>query len=85
MNAKDVVNTGVTAAESVIFSRYSRGEVKDLDVSIQFEDMEVSIDIYLSIPSAEDEDAVAHDAALAAQNAIDEAVDESDRSGAASE
>lgn len=85
MDAKAVVNTGVSAAESVIFSRYSRGEVKDLDISIRFEDMEVSIDIYLSIPSAEDEDAVAHDAALAAQHAIDAAVDDSDRDASTGE
>lgn len=78
MDESEVVSTGVSAAESVIFSRYSRGEISDIDVTIRVEDMEVEIDIYLSVPSAEDEEAVAHDAALAAQHAIDELLEDAD-------
>lgn len=78
MDESEVVSTGVSAAESVIFSRYSRGDISDIDVTIRVEDMEVEIDIYLSIPSAEDEEAVAHDAALAAQHAIDELLEDAD-------
>ncbi len=78
MDETAVVNTGVSAAESVIFSRYSRDEISDLDIAIRYENKEVSIDIYLSIPSAEDEETVAHDAALAAQHAIDEVLEEPD-------
>lgn len=78
MDEAEVVSTGVSAAESVIFSRYSRGEISDIDVTIRIEDMEVEIDIYLSIPSAEDEEAVAHDAALAALHAIDELLGDPD-------
>lgn len=78
MDESDVVSTGVSAAESVIFSRYSRGDISDIDVTIRVEDMEVEIDIYLSVPSAEDEEAVAHDAALAAQHAIDELLEDTD-------
>lgn len=81
MDEKEVVNTGVSAAESVIFSRFSRGEVDDLDVNIRFQDMEVTIDIYLSVPTAENEAEVARDAALAAQHAIDDMLSDSASEG----
>lgn len=76
MDERDIVSTGGAAAESVVFSRYSRGEVSDIDITIRVEDMEVEIDIYLSIPSADDEETIARDAALAAQHAIDELLEE---------
>lgn len=81
MDETDVVNAGVSAAESVIFSRYSRNEISDLDITIRYENMEVTIDVYLSIPAAEDEEAVATDAALAARHAIDNVLEEPDVDG----
>lgn len=68
----DAVKAAVAAAEDVIFARYNRSDVGDLDVTIQFEDEEVEIDVYVSIPGAADEAEIADEAALAARAVMDQ-------------
>lgn len=68
-----VVETAVEAAESVVLSRYSRSEIRDLDIAVSFEDGVLSVDIYLDAPG--DADRVADDAALAARAAVDDLLD----------
>ena len=67
-----VVEAAVDAAEDVIFSRYRRAEVPDLDVGVRFADGVLEIDVYLNVPDAEDVERVADDAALAARDAVDD-------------
>lgn len=67
-----VVAAAVDAAESVVFSRYSRSDIRDLDVSVNYADEELEVDVYLNVPDAADADRVADDAALAARSAVDE-------------
>jgi len=66
---EEVVRTAAQAAEDVVLSRYSRGEIRDLDVAVSFDDGQLSVDIYLDAPG--DADRVADDAALAARAAVD--------------
>ena len=68
----DVVRAAVDAAEDVIFSRFRRSDVVDLDVGVRFEAGELEIDVYLNVPGAADAEAVAEDAALAARAAADD-------------
>ena len=70
---REVVQAAVDAAEEVILSRYSRSELRDLDVGVSFEDRQLSVDIYLDAPG--DPDRVAEDAALAARGAADDLLD----------
>jgi hypothetical protein len=65
-----VVETAANAAESVVFSRYPRSAVRDLDVTVTFEDGQLEVDIYLDAPG--DPAQVADDAALAARGAVDD-------------
>ena len=67
-----VVAAAVEAAEDVIFSRYSTSEIRDLDVTVHFEDGRLEVDVYLNAPGADDAERVADDAALAAQSAVDD-------------
>ncbi len=68
-----VVDTAVEAAEDVIFSRIDRGEIVDLDIHVEYEAGELSLDIYLNAPQASaDVDQVADDAVLAARSAVDD-------------
>jgi hypothetical protein len=72
-----VVQTAAEAAEGLIFSRLKNSNVKDVDVTVTFEDGVLDVDVYLNAPEAsEDEQAVADDAALAARSAVDELFDE---------
>ncbi len=66
-----VVQAAVDAAEAVIFSRYDRAEIDDIDIAVAFSDGQLSIDIYLNVPDA-DADQVVDDAALAARAAVDD-------------
>ena len=68
---EEVVHAAVDAAEDVIFSRYGRSEVRDLDVAVAFEDGELSVDVYLNVPDDDAVERVADDAALAAVDAVD--------------
>jgi hypothetical protein len=67
---EQVVQTAARAAEDVVFSRYDRSEVEDLDVTVSFEDDVLEVDVYLNAPGSADR--VADDAALAARAAVDD-------------
>jgi|AntRauTorcE11898_2_1112593.scaffolds.fasta_scaffold58818_2 hypothetical protein len=69
---QEVVQTAAEAAENVIFSRFSRSEVSDVDVSVSFEDGILEVDVYLDAEGDADPDRVADDAALAARGAVDD-------------
>lgn len=68
-----VVETAVNAAEGVIFSRYKKSAVSDLDITVTFEEGILEVDVYLDAPDdREDPEQVAEDAALAARGAVDD-------------
>lgn len=69
-----VVQAAATAAEDVVFSRFSRSRVDDLDVTVIFEDGILDVDVYLHVadPGPRDPDQIADDAALAARSAADD-------------
>lgn len=75
---QEVVETASEAAEGVVMSHYSQSELKDLDITVTFEDGMLEVDVYLNpVSGAEpDADAVADEAALAAQDAVDELFDD---------
>ncbi|PSQ49837.1 DUF3194 domain-containing protein [Halobacteriales archaeon SW_7_65_23] len=65
-----VVEAAATAAENVIFSRYDNSELRDIDVTVTFEDGQLEVDVYLDAPG--DAEQVAEDAVLAARRAADD-------------
>jgi len=67
-----VVRTAARAAEDVVFSRYDRAEIDDLDVTVTFEDGILEVDVYLDADGRRDPGRVADDAALAARAAVDD-------------
>lgn len=69
-----VVQAAVDAAEDVIFSAYSRSELRDLDVAVQFLDGVLEVDVYLDADG--DAERVADEAALAARGAVDELLED---------
>ena len=71
---EEIVRAASEAAEGLVFSRYARSEITDLDVTTSFEDGILDVDVYLNAPETEDTDPeqVADDAALAAQAAVDD-------------
>ena len=72
-----VVQTAADAAEGLIFSRYRQSEVRDVDVTVTFEDGLLEVDVYLNAPDDDvDPDRVADDAALAAREAVDDLFDD---------
>ncbi|WP_435195910.1 DUF3194 domain-containing protein [Natronomonas sp. EA1] len=71
---EEVIGTASDAAEGLIFDRYKKSEVKDVDVTVTFEDGVLDVDVYLNAPG--DAEQVADDAALAAQAAVDELFEE---------
>ncbi|RDI71318.1 DUF3194 domain-containing protein [Halopelagius longus] len=77
---EEVVETAAEAAEGVIFARYKQSEVTDFDVTVTFEDGVLDVDVYVNAPEDADADAdeVADEAALAAQDAVDELFGETD-------
>lgn len=69
----EVVETAATAAEETVFSHYSRSAVRDLDVTVTFENEILEVDVYLDAPDdAVDVEQVAEAAARAARSAVDE-------------
>ncbi|UPV99022.1 DUF3194 domain-containing protein [Halorussus gelatinilyticus] len=68
----EVVQTAAEAAEGLIFARLKNSAVKDLDVTVEFEEGVLDVDVYLNAPEADDEDEIAEDAALAARSAVDD-------------
>lgn len=76
---ENVVQTASDAAEGVIFSRYKQSHVKDVDVTVTFEDGVLDVDIYLNVSDddsdaddADDPERVVEDAARVARTAVDE-------------
>lgn len=67
----EVVRAAAQAAEDVVFSRYDRAAVRDLDVTVTFDDGILEVDVYLDAEGG-DPDQVADDAALAARGAADD-------------
>ncbi|AEN06702.1 DUF3194 domain-containing protein [Halolamina sp.] len=69
-----VVETASEAAEGVVLDRYRQSELKDLDITVTFEDGVLEVDVYINPPADAEPDAeeVADDAARAAQDAVDE-------------
>ncbi len=65
-----VVEAAASAAEKVIFSRYNRSEIDDIDITVSFADEQLSVDIYLDAPG--NVDRVVEDAMLAARSAADD-------------
>lgn len=75
---EEIVAAASDAAEGVVFSRYRRSDVRDVDVTVAFDDGVLEVDVYLNVPDADaeervDEEAerVTDDAALAAVDAVD--------------
>jgi hypothetical protein len=70
---EEVVEAASDAAEGLVLSRYKQSAIRDLDVSVTFEDGVLDVDVYLNAPEdAEDAEQVAEDAALAARAAVDD-------------
>ena len=72
---EEVVRVAAEAAEGLVFSRYKQSAVRDLDVTVTFEEGVLEVDVYLNVPDAEDDsepERVADDAALAAREAVDD-------------
>jgi hypothetical protein len=69
---EEVVRAASEAAEGVVFSRYKRSTVRDLDVTVSFEDGILDVDVYLNAPDEPDPEIVAEEAVLAAESAVDE-------------
>jgi len=69
---ESVVRAAAEAAQEVVFSRYSRSEVQDLDVTVTFEDDVLEVDVYLDAEARPDPERVAEDAALAARGTVDD-------------
>jgi hypothetical protein len=67
-----VVEAASDAAEGVVLSRYKQSEVTDLDVTVQFEDGILEVDVYLNAPDEPDPEAVVREAVEAAEAAVDE-------------
>ena len=70
-----VVETASTAATELVLSQYPSSAVRDLDVVVSFEEGVLDVSVYLDIPEADDSEAVADEAALAARAAVDELFD----------
>lgn len=66
-----VVETASDAAEGVVFSRYKRSAVRDLDITVGFADGILDVDVYLNAPDEPDPEIVAEEAVLAAESAVD--------------
>jgi hypothetical protein len=68
-----VVQTAAEAAEGVVFAHYRQSDVRDLDVTVTFEEGVLDVDVYLNAPDDEaDPEAVADEAARTARDAVDE-------------
>lgn len=77
--AEAVVETAAEAAEGVIFARYKQSAVRDLDVTVTFEDGVLDVDVYLNAPDeADDAQTAADEAVEAAEAAVDDLFDAAD-------
>jgi Ni,Fe-hydrogenase III small subunit len=70
----EVVETAAEAAEGAVFESYRKSEVRDLDVTVGFEDGRLSVDVYLNPAegTAPDPDEVVEEAVAAAEAAVDD-------------
>ncbi|NHN57713.1 MULTISPECIES: DUF3194 domain-containing protein [Halorussus] len=68
----EIVRTAAEAAEGLIFSRLKKSAVTDVDVTVEFEDGILDVDVYLNAPDAPNEEQIAEDAALTARSAVDD-------------
>lgn len=75
---EEIVRTAAEAAEGLVFSRYAKSDVDDLDVTVSFEEGVLEVDVYLDVES-EDAEEVAEDAVLAAEAAVDELFEEAEQ------
>ena len=62
--------TSARDASRPVFSRYSQSELRDVDVTVTFEDGQLDVDVYLDAPGNAEQ--VAEDAVLAARRAADD-------------
>jgi uncharacterized alkaline shock family protein YloU len=69
---EEVVRTAAEAAEGLIFDRYKQSAVRDVDVTVTFEDGVLEVDVYLNAPDDEKAERVADEAARTAQAAVDD-------------
>ena len=76
---QEIVNAASGAAEGVVFSRYRRSDVRDVDVSVSYEDGLLEVDVYLNVPDADDGEHVDEEAEQVADDAARAAVDAVDR------
>lgn len=74
MDDSEIVNAAFEAAQGVIFSRYNRSEVSDFDLTVEFNDGELIIDVFIDVPGANNVDGVTEEAVSAAESAVDELV-----------
>ena len=74
---EDVVRAASTAAEGVILDHYKQSELTDFDVTVEFDEGILDVDVYVNPPADADSDpdAVADEAAAAAGDAVDELFD----------
>ncbi|WP_318566681.1 DUF3194 domain-containing protein [Salinigranum marinum] len=78
---EEVVQTAAEAAEGLIFDRYKQSAVRDVDVTVTFEEGVLDVDIYLNAPDDEKAQRVADEAARAAQDAVDDLFAAEDAAG----
>ena len=69
---EEVVETASDAAEGLVLSRYKQSAIRDLDVTVRFEDGVLDVDVYLDAPADPDPEMIAEEAVLAAESAVDE-------------
>jgi uncharacterized alkaline shock family protein YloU len=69
---EEVVQAASEAAEGLIFERYKQSAVRDVDVTVTFEEGVLEVDVYLNAPDDEKAQRVADEAARAAQDAVDD-------------
>ena len=67
----EVVEAASDAAEGLVLSRYKQSEIRDLDVTVRFEDGRLEVDVYLDAPDDPDPAVVADEAVEAAEAAVD--------------
>jgi uncharacterized alkaline shock family protein YloU len=78
---EEVVQTAAEAAEGLIFDRYKQSAVRDVDVTVTFEEGVLDVDIYLNAPDDEKAQRVADEAARAARDAVDDLFAAEDAAG----
>jgi uncharacterized alkaline shock family protein YloU len=69
---EEVVEAASEAAEGLIFDRYKQSAVRDVDVTVTFEEGVLEVDVYLNAPDDEKAQRVADEAARAARAAVDD-------------